>query len=125
MMAGAGASQEATVLLVYYSPEAHQRLEAVLSGMDVRAYPVNGRSPDAIESLRSHPAKVVVIDRGVQDVSVTQAVRRLGQVLPSSVVIAAVPDSLSVELYKGGRRMGLEASLEAALMKYVHGAAAA
>ena len=108
---------ERTILLVYYSPDACRRLEEALIGLDLEAYFVNGRSPEAVEELRRNPAKVVVIDHSAGDVSITQAVRRVGQVLPTSLVITTSPLGNVVELYRAGHRVGAAESLDAVIGK--------
>lgn len=102
-------------LLVHYSPEARRWMATVLEGKGFETYSVDGRAPDAMAQLQAHSAHVVVMDGGARDVSVTQAVRRVCQVLPSSLVITLLEASQPVDLYVAGRRIGREESLEAAI----------
>ncbi len=107
------------VLLVYYSPEARQRMQAALHGQSLlEVYPIDGRSPEATDAVGKHPAEVVVIDYGADDLSVSQAVRQVGQVLPRSLVVAVYPGRNRVDVYRGGHRIGAAESLEAALSRY-------
>lgn len=117
MKASSDYDADAGVLLVYYSRDAHRQLEAAIVSMRVEAFPVDGRAPDAMEQLRRHPARVIVIDRAARDVSVAQAVRRVGQLLPTSLVITALSAREPVKLYRAGHRIGGEDSLEIALTK--------
>ena len=120
MVDASGRTFTRRVLLVYYSPEARQRLEAALQGQPLlEGYPIDGRAPEAIDAVRKHPAEVVVIDYGADDVSVSQAVRQVGQVLPRSLVVAVYPGRDRVGVYRGGHRIGAAESLEAALSRYV------
>ena len=109
---------DAGVLLVYYSRDARRELEAALGNMRLEAYPVDGRAPDATAQLKRHPAGVIVIDHAARDVSVAQAVRRVGQLLPTSLVITASSACEPVELYRAGHLIGEEDSLEEALRKH-------
>lgn len=110
---GQGASRRG--LLVYYSASARQHLETVLRERCREVYALNGREADAAELLRRHPAEVVVIDQGVGDVSINQAVRQVGMMLPASVVLAVPSDGQEVQVYLGGRRIAVAPSLDAAL----------
>ena len=104
-----------TVLLLYYGAGARERLEAALVAQNLEVYAIDGRSEDAITFVREHPSPIVVMDRGATDVSVTQAVRQLGQILPESVVLTVYPRFGAVDVYRSGHRVGEAADLETAL----------
>lgn len=95
-----------SVLLVYYSTRSRDRLEAMLRSQGAEVYAVSGRDLDAADRVRRHPEEVAVIDKNVTDISVSQAARRLGQILPSTLVFAVGIDRQVVDVYKGGRRVG-------------------
>ena len=103
------------ILLVYYSPDAQQRLEATLLAQHFEVYSIDGRAPDAIAAVREHPAGVVVIDRSAKDVSVTQAVRQIGQILMGCLVVTMYPGHPMVDIYQSGRRISVKVDLETAL----------
>jgi hypothetical protein len=114
---GQGASRRG--LLVYYSASARQCLETALRRWCREVFALDGRASDATDSLRSHPAEVVVIDQGAGDVSINQAVRQVGMILPGSLVLTVAQDGQEVQVYLGGRRIAVAPSLDAALT--VHG----
>ena len=98
-------SSNNAILLLYYSLAARERLEAELLGRDLEIYSIDGRTPDASERVRNHPARVVIIDHGANDVSITQAIRQVGQILPHSLVVTVYLDRQSVEMYRNGHRL--------------------
>ena len=71
-----------------------------------KVYAVSGRALDATEQVRRHPEDLAVIDKDVTDISVSQAARRMGQILPSTLVFAVGSDRQVVEVYRNGRRVG-------------------
>ena len=87
-----------TALLVFYSRHSRDRLESILRNQGIEVYLISGRSPDATESVRRHPADLVVIDKGVADISVTQAVRHIAQILPHSPIFTASANHQSSEV---------------------------
>lgn len=118
-MAGTSkAAPKSPVLLVYYSPDARQRIEEMLRSQRLEVYRIDGRAADAVDTVRCHPAEVVVMDYGAGDVSVGQAVRQVGQILPRSLVVAVHPSRAGVDIYRGGHRIGVAESLETALRQF-------
>ena len=107
-----------TAIVLYYSPAGRDHLETVLRGQGVGAYSIAGRAPHALEEIRRHPAKVVIVDRDPDDISVRQAVRQVGRALPDSLVVMAGIGRPSAEVYREGRQVGVEESVEAALRCY-------
>ncbi len=95
-----------TALLVFYSRLSRDRLERILRGQGMEVYLISGRGPDATETIRMHPADVVVIDKDVADISVTQAVRHIAQILPLSPIFTASADHQRAEVYRKGRQVG-------------------
>lgn len=95
-----------TVLLVYYSNRSRDRLEAMLRGQGTEVYSVCGRALDAAKQVRAHPKDIAVIDKDATDISVSQAARRIGEILPSTMVFAVGSDRQAVEVYKDGRWVG-------------------
>ncbi|GEM_PF-5819239 len=107
------------VLVVYYSPEGQKRLESFLQALPgVEVFFVNGRVAEAVEAIGKHPAEVVVIDQGAEDISVGQAVRQVGQVLPRSLVVTVQPLGQKVHVYRGGHLIGVAEDLGSALRQY-------
>ena len=100
------AKKSPSALLVYYSPRSRDRLEAMLRSQGAEVYAVSGRALDATEQVRRHPEHLAVIDKDVTDISVSQAVRRMGQILPSTLVFAVGSDRQVVEVYLNGRQVG-------------------
>ena len=98
--------RDRSVLLVYYSTRSRDRLEAMLRSQGAEVCAIFGRELDAAERVRTHPEDVIVIDKDVTDISVSQAARRMGQILPSTLVFAVGSDLQVVEVYKRGRRVG-------------------
>ena len=113
-------TKRAKVVLMYYSPKGRQSLEAVLHRHNLKVFSVDGRAADAVDMLRKHPAEVVVVDHGADDVSLSQAIRQVCQILPGSLVVAAYPNREEVGIYQGGRRIGVAESLEAALRQHAY-----
>lgn len=107
--------QRQRILLVYYSGSGRERIEAILRDQRLEVYLIDGRAADAADMLRDHPAKVVVMDHNADDISVGQAVRQVGQILPLSLVIAVHPGRSEVDMYWAGHRIGVAESLEAAI----------
>ena len=93
-------------LLVYYSTRSRDRLEAMLRSQCAEVYAVSGRAHDAAGRVRRHPVDLAVIDKDVGDISVSQAARWMGQILPSVLVFAVGRDRQGVEVYRNGRRVG-------------------
>ena len=100
------AKRDRSVLLVYYSARSRNRLEAMLRSQGADVYSVSGRALDAAERVRRHPKDLAVVDKDVTDISVSQATRRVGQILPSTLVFAVGSDRQTVEVYKNGRQIG-------------------
>ena len=69
------------VLLVYYGRETLKVrcLEGYLRAQSMVVFRINGRAPDAVEQVGTHPADAVV------------AVRQLGYILPASLLITTSP----------------------------------
>lgn len=95
-----------TALLVYYSRLSRKRLERRLQTQGIDVYPVSGRAPDAAEIVRKNPADVVVIDMDAADISITQAARRVSQILPESLVFTSSTNHQRVGVYRKGRHIG-------------------
>ena len=108
------------VLLVYYSPASRRRLESALHAQHLEVYAVDARAPNAVDAILKHPAEVVVMDAGADDISVSLALRQLGQMMPRRLVITAHPGREKVDLYRDGRRVGVERNLELAIGRYDH-----
>ncbi len=108
-----------SVILIHYSQDSRRLLEARLRRLGLSIHLVDGRAPDALLSVRTLPDKaVVVIDRSAQDISLSQAVRQVSQVLPQSLVLTASPQGGRVDVYWNGQRVRQEESLEEALGDY-------
>ena len=107
-----------TAIVLYYSPASREHLEAILRSHGVEVYPIAGRAPHALEEIRRHPAKVVVIDCEPHDISISQAVRQVGRTLPDSLILTACAGRREVEVYRAGRREAAVESLDAALELY-------
>ena len=95
-----------TALLVFYSRFSRNRLEHSLRSQGIEVYLISGRAPDATEIIRRHPADVVVIDKDVADISVTQAVRHIAQILPRKPILTASANHQRAEIYRKGRHVG-------------------
>ena len=95
-----------TALLVFYSTHNRDRLESILRNQGIELYLISGRLPDATETVRRHPADLVVIDKDVADISVTQAVRHIAQILPHSPIFTASANHQRAEVYRKGRHVG-------------------
>ncbi len=95
-----------TALLVYYSRHSRKRLERRLQSQGIEVYPVSGRAPDAAETVRKNPANVVVIDMDAADISISQAVRQVSQILPQSLIFTLGANHQKVGVYRKGRRIG-------------------
>ena len=95
-----------TALLVYYSRLSRNRMVDMLGSQGIEVYPIAGRLPNATETVRKHPEDVVVIDRDAADISVTQAVRQIAQILPWSLIFTAGTNNQKAEVYRQGRRIG-------------------
>lgn len=108
-------SLDASALLVYYSAGARLRLQSALQRAGLQLHPVDGRAADAVDQIRSSSGELVVIDAGAVDLNVRQAIRHIGQISPNSHVMTSHPDRDTVEIYRNGRRIGVEHSLEQAL----------
>ena len=93
-------------ILVYYSRVSRDWLKRMLRSHGIEVYPISGRAPNATETVRKYPANVVVIDRDVADISVTQAVRQIAQILPQSLIFTATTNDQRAEVYRNGRRIG-------------------
>ena len=106
------AKRSRSVLLVYYSTRSRDRLEVMLRSQGAEVYAVSGRAPDATEQVRRHPEDLAVIDKDVTDISVSQAARRMGQILPATLVFAVGSGRQVVEVYKNGRQIGVIDSRE-------------
>ncbi|PKB79546.1 MAG: hypothetical protein BZY88_12640 [SAR202 cluster bacterium Io17-Chloro-G9] len=93
-------------ILVYYSMVSRNCLKRMLRSHGIEVYPISGRAPNATETVRKYPTNVVVIDRDVADISVTQAVRQIAQILPQSLIFTATANDQRAEVYRNGRRIG-------------------
>ena len=113
---GPGLSKSAIVL--YYSPAGRDYLETVLRDRGFEVYPIAGRAPHALEEIRRHPAKVVVIDCDPHDISISQAVRQVGRTLPDSLILTAGAGRPTADVYQSGRQVAVAESLVTALSCY-------
>ena len=95
-----------TALLVFYSQVSRDRLERILRAQGFEVYLISGKAPDATETVRRHPADVVVIDGDVADISVTQAVRHIAQILPCRPIFTASTNNQKAGVFRNGRRIG-------------------
>ncbi len=95
-----------TALLVFYSGLSRDRLGRILRCQGIEVYLISGRAPDATERVRRHPADLVVIDKDVADISVTQALRYIAQTFPCSPIFTASATHQRAEVYRKGRRVG-------------------
>ena len=93
-------------LLVYDSRLSRDRLECMLRNQRIEVFVISGRAPDATETARSLPADMVVIDKDTADISVTQAVRHIAQILPRRLIFTAAANQPRAEVYRKGRRVG-------------------
>ena len=91
---------------MFYSGLNRDRLERMLGSQGIEVYLISERAPDATETVRKHPAAVVVIDKDVADISVTQAVRHIAQILPRSPIFTASANHQRAEVYCKGQRVG-------------------
>ncbi len=112
-------SSTADALLVYYSSDARRRLESALHAQRWDVWAVSGRAPDATDAIRMRPADVVVVDGGAKDVNIGLAVQHISRTVGCGAVISARPDLQTVDVYRGGHRVGFVESLEAALSLFV------
>ncbi len=96
-----------TALLVFYSRLSRDRLERILRSQGIEVYLISGRAPDATESVRRDPADMVDMDKDVADISVTQAVRHIAQILPLSAIFTASANHQRAEVYRKGRHVGM------------------
>lgn len=96
-----------SAIIVYYSKHCRDRLETVLVNQGIEVNSISGRSPNATNTLRLHPAELVVIDKDSADISVTQAVRRIAQISPTSWIITAGASNPKSEVYRNGSRIGV------------------
>ena len=106
------------VLLVYYGRERLDCLEGYLRAQSLVVFGVNGRAPDALEQVATHPADAVVIVNEQDGASFAPAVRQIGQILPKSLLITTSPYRKAVGLYQGQSRVGQSNSLGASLAMY-------
>ncbi len=113
-----GRTPNRKVLLVYYSPDARRRLEEVIRAQHLEVYSINGRASDALNKARKHTARVVIMDHSADDVSITQAIRQIGQVLPNSAVFTVSPGREAVDIYRKGHRIATVANVEWALQLF-------
>ena len=95
-----------TALLVCYSKHSRDRLESILRNQGIEVYLISGRLSNATETVRRHPADLVVIDKDVADISVTQAVRHIAQILPRSPIFTVSASHQRAEVYRKGRHVG-------------------
>ena len=112
-------SSIADALLVYYSSDARHRLESVLHAQRWDVWAVSGRASDATDAIRMCPADVVVVDASAEDVNIRLAVQHVSRTVLHGAVISVRPDPQTVEVYRGGHRVGFVESLEAALSLFV------
>ncbi len=92
-----------TALLVYYSKLSRDLLAHMLGSQGIE---VDLVGPDAVENVRKHRGHMVVIDKEAADISVTQAVRRISQILPRSLIFIVSPNRPRAEVYRKGRWAG-------------------
>ena len=107
---------EQGVLLVAFSTEARDQLEKAIRQVGLEVIGIDGRSPEAAESLRKYQVAVVVLDSSAADVSLTQSVREVGRVRPGCLVLAVGQDQGTVSVYRDGHAAGTVENLEAALL---------
>ena len=107
-----------SAMVVYYGPASRDHLEAIIRNLGVEVYAIAGRAPHALEEIRKHPVKVVVIDSEPQDISISLAIRQIGRTLPDSLIITARADRPTAEIYQGGRQIAVAENLEAAFSCY-------
>ena len=91
---------------MYYSKVSRDRLKRMLGSHGIEVSPISGRAPNATETLRKYPANLVIVDRDVADISVTQAVRQIVQILPQSLIFTATAKDQTADVYRNGRRIG-------------------
>ncbi len=95
-----------TALLVYYNLMNRDRLERSLRSQGIEVYSISGRDPNAKDSARRHPADIVVIDSGANDISLNQAVRQIARLMPKSLIYSVGLDHRRVGVFRNGRRIG-------------------
>ena len=93
------------MLVVYYSPAARGYLKTLVGDQDIQVQYVAGREADAVALIQQHPAKLVVIDSDSRDISINQAVRQIGRLLPHSLVFT-VHQRSKATVYQAGRQVG-------------------
>ena len=79
---------------------------SLLQRQRLRLHPVEGRAGRAVEEIQRHPEEVVVIDSDATDISINQAVRQIGRLLPNSLVFTVHPQRKIATVYQTGRRVG-------------------
>ena len=105
MTSGMGPTLGGNVLMVYYSARGRCCLEDLLRRQGLSPHPVEGRADDAVATIERQPASVVVIDSNSRDISVSQALRQVGRMLPEGLVFAVDCDRPTANVYRGGRWM--------------------
>ena len=99
-----------------FSTQARVRLEEAIRRAGLEVIGIDGRAPEAVETLRVHQAAVVVVDISAEDVNLTQTLREVGRVRKRCLVLAVHQDRDTVSVYIDGRPVGTVESLEAALL---------
>ncbi len=98
-------NSDKSALVVYYDPAARGYLEALVRNQGIQVQCVAGREADATAFIQRHPVKLVVIDSDSPDISINQAVRQIGRLLPYSLVFA-VHQRSKATVYQAGRLVG-------------------
>ena len=106
------------VLLVYYGRETIDCMEGYLRAQSMMVFRINGRAPDALKQVATHPADAVVIVNEQDGASFAPAVRQIGQILPKSLLMTTSPYRKAVDLYQSRSRVGQAKSLGASLAMY-------
>ena len=94
-----------TALVVYYSPASRGYLETLVGDQGIQVQYVAGREADAVALVQQHPAGLVVIDSDSRDISIYQAVRQIGRLLPHSLVFT-VHQRSKATVYLAGHLVG-------------------
>ena len=106
------------VLLVYDGPGTLNCLKGYLRAQSMEVFCVDGRAPDAAAQVMKHAADAVVMIYDQDESRIVQAVRQLGQILPTSLLLTTSLHNKAVDFYQGQSRVGQAKSLGAALAMY-------
>ena len=99
------ANSDKSTLVVYYGPAALRYLETLLGDQGLQVRYVAGREADAVALIQQHPAKLVVLDGASPDISINQATRQIGRLLPNSLVFKVQRWSKAA-VFMGGHQVG-------------------